>query len=125
MQDMEQEPIFSEKDLQIIESQVYDPALTPSYESIKACLIWADEIPHGLSLDGYSILEILWIGRSLLHRGLSLADDPINPAHVQSTWTRAQQQGLKWIGFKRLVISDEDRAYYMKAMKDEEEAGCI
>ena len=109
---MSDEFVFSGNDLKLIESLVYDPSLEPSYEFLKGCLVWEDERPSGLTPDAYDILCDLWIARSLLHRGLSLADHPLDPQYCEDIWQRALKQGFSWPGFNRLILNDKDKLYY-------------
>ena len=39
------EPLFAERDLQLIAGLEYDPALEPAFDEVKACLVWDDERP--------------------------------------------------------------------------------
>lgn len=110
------EPVFSRKDLELIQSLVYDPTLEPSYEYLKGCLVWSDERPNGVTPDAYRNISSLWVARSLLHRGLTLADHPINPAYAQDIWDRAIHQIGNWPGFKRLTLSQKDLNYYEEEM---------
>ena len=34
------EPLFTGKDLELMEALVYNPSLEPGYEILKGCLIW-------------------------------------------------------------------------------------
>lgn len=49
---------FSENDLEQIELLVFNPKLKPKFDTIKFCLIWEDEKPLKLSIDGYDKLVI-------------------------------------------------------------------
>jgi hypothetical protein len=105
------EPLFIGKDLQLIQNLRYDPALTPSFEGLRGCLIWDDERPDGLSPEAYNYLSSLWGARSLLHKGLSLSDHPINPEYATDIWQRALKQVPNWPGFKRLKLTEKDAQY--------------
>jgi len=122
---MNEEPLFTGEDLRLIEALVYDPNLTPSYESIKGCLVWPDEITMGLTSEGRSHLDDLLAARGFLHQGKKLSDYSIAPEYFPSIWERAQKQGLKWPGFNRLVLSEADLEYYRRRMREEAEAGMI
>lgn len=113
---MVSDPIFTGKDLELIESLVYDPDLEPGYDMIKSCLIWGDEKPAGISPRGYSALCDLWISRSFLHLGKAFSEDEIDPEYFGKFWARAMEQNFKWPGFKRLTLSEEDRAYYKQSI---------
>jgi hypothetical protein len=113
---MDFEPIFTGNDLKLIESLVYDPTLTPSYDLIKNCLVWEDERIDGLTPAGYESLCDLWIARSFLQRKLDFSAHRLAPDYFKSVWERALEQGFHWPGFNRLSLSKKDLAYYEKAM---------
>src|SRR5689334_4044145 len=71
--------LFSAQDLRLIESLQYDPSLSPAFDGIKACLIWRDERPDGLSPAGYETLCDLWIVRGYIHRGIPRENWGIDP----------------------------------------------
>ena len=105
-------PLFIERDRAIIEAQSSDPKAEPSFELLKGCLVWADEHPNGLTPDGYSTLCDLWGARGYLHRGRPM------PEHLRAIWEEAQSEGLRWIGFRRLTLSAEEKEYYEAALHD-------
>jgi len=108
---VEMEAGFNDQDLELIKSLKYDPSLEPNFEALKGCLIWDDERPMGLSSEAYRTISSLLVARSLLHKGLTLDDHPINADYCKKVWAAAQQQISDWPGFKRLTLSDEDRKY--------------
>lgn len=105
---------FKGKDLELIESLVYNPHSKPSYDFMKDCLIWEDERPEGLSPRGYENLCDLWIVRSYIHQGLPPSKWGLDPKYFQSLWSRAIKQDFRWSGFLRLKLSKSDREYYDK-----------
>jgi hypothetical protein len=105
---------FSGKDLELIEALDYQPELEPSYEVIKDALIWEDERPSGLSTDGYEKLCDLWIARSFIHREIPFSNWSLDPKYFENVWSEAIKQGFKWSGFNRLILSKNDKDYYMK-----------
>jgi hypothetical protein len=116
---MEQlEPLFTGRDLELIESLVYDPVLSPSFDIMRGALIWADEWPNGLTSDGLDNLFSLIAARSFLHRGLDFSKFKLAPDRFRLIWESAQQQGFRWPGFKRLTLSDTDKAYYEHQLKE-------
>ncbi len=102
---------FNDQDLELIKSLKYDPSLEPNFEALKGCLIWDDERPMGLSSEAYRTVSSLLVARSLLHKGLTLDDHPINADYCKKVWASAQQQISDWPGFRRLTLSDKDRKY--------------
>jgi Fe-S-cluster formation regulator IscX/YfhJ len=43
---------FTDADREIVNQLVFDPTCEPSYELLKACLVWSDERPTEISNDG-------------------------------------------------------------------------
>jgi len=115
------EPLFKGKDLKLIESLVYDSSSEPNYESFKGCLVWPDESPNDITMDGFEKLSILWAVRSLFHQGLTIADHPLDPEYCRNIWERANQEIPGWPGFKRLTLNDKDKAYFEQRLNQEEQ----
>jgi len=111
------EPVFSGKDLKLIEGLVYNPDLEPGYELLRGCLIWDDERPDwcssegALSREGEANLTSLWAMRNSLHLGCDLSACSIDPDYTRDIWERAQKQVPNWPGFKRLTLSQKDKEY--------------
>ncbi|CAN5317855.1 hypothetical protein BH11CYA1_BH11CYA1_41260 [soil metagenome] len=118
------EPVLHGNDLVLIESLVFDSSLKPTYSAIRNHLMWADEMPDGLTPDGYTTLCNLWIARSFIHRGLDFSSHPVDPEYITNFWNRALEQKFKWTGFERLSLSEEDRAYY-DSMIEKAEQGAL
>ena len=118
---MGSEPLFAERDLRLIESLDYDPALEPAYDFMRSCLVWTDERADNLTPAGYETLCDLWIARSFVHRGLDFSTHPLDPHYFKDVWERAFKQGVKWPGFNRLSLKPEDREYYEKMLQEEED----
>lgn len=118
---METEPLFADRDLGLIESLEYNPELKPRFDHMRECLVWSDEEPSGLTPSGYDALCDLWIARSFLHRGLDFSTYEFSPDYFRTIWDRAIAQGLRWPGFNRLTLNEEDRDYYEKMLADNDE----
>lgn len=101
------EPLFTGRDLELLEALVYDPALEPGYEILKDCLVWDDEVPDGLTPAGHETLGDLLVARSRVQRGRPLAPDPLAGDHYRVVWERALGQRFSWPGFRRLVLAPE------------------
>jgi hypothetical protein len=102
---------LSPADRALIESLVFDPSLTPKYEMLKSCLVWADEMPVGISPDGYEYVSDLLAVRGFIHRGVPTENWGIGPAPYLRVWDDAVGSGLTWIGFRRLPLSTQDRRF--------------
>jgi hypothetical protein len=106
--------LFSEKDKELIESLVFDSSLAPEFNAVSACLYWDDEISWYMTPAGIKIVRLLWIARSLLHRGLTCDDHDFNPEACRQLWKQATEEIPDWPGFKRLVLSKKDKEYFEK-----------
>lgn len=114
------EPLFSEPDLCLIESLRYDSSLSPNFDGMKACLVWDDERPDGLSPSGYEVLCDLWIIRGYIHRGVPQVEWGIDPSsgYFQELWERVQAAKPNWPGFNRTELSHADRVYLEENLRD-------
>lgn len=95
---------FAPKDRLLLERLEFDADATPAFDAVKGCLVWPDERPDGLSSEGYGILCDLWAARGMMHVG----ETP--PESYRETWERARRT-LRWPGFQRIQLSEEDRRY--------------
>lgn len=102
---------FTATDLELIEALVFDPSLEPMYCSFRAYLQWPDELPTGISPEGYDTLCDLWIARACRYHGLKLHRS-LDPNTFARVWDRAIAQGIKWPGFQRLQLSEADQSYF-------------
>jgi hypothetical protein len=109
---MDSGPLFRDNDLRLIESLVYDPNLKPNFDSMRDCLVWADERPEGLTPDGYEHLLDLLIARSFIHRNLDFSTHSLDPIYFKQIWDRALEYKFQWPGFKRLKLSAEEKAFF-------------
>ncbi len=110
---------FSDRDRALVEALVYNPNAEPSFEILKACLIWRDdESPANITPHGYDRLCDLWIARSYLHRGLPIGQGELVAGHFAGAWAQAQREAIRWPGFKRLTLSEVDRAFYERELAE-------
>ena len=105
-------------DRELIERSAFDPALKPSFEVIKSCLIWRDECPPGLSRKGTQFVARLWVFRAFLHQGIARERWTVDPTPFENAWHAAQLAGLKWSGFLRLQLSEEDSQYLQRSLQE-------
>jgi hypothetical protein len=117
------EQLFSERDRSLIEASNYDPNLKPSYNPLSSFLIWADESPQGISPSAYDVLDALWLARAFLYHGYELPSALLDPQYFRSVWDKAIASELKWTGFNRLNLSEEDRQYYLTELNRERSEG--
>lgn len=111
--------LFSENDRGLIEAAQFDSSLEPRFNALSATLVWEDEIPSNITPDAYDVLSSLWVARSLMHRGLTFADHPINPEASQRIWEQAVLEIPNWPGFKRLALSEKERVFYEQMLAEE------
>jgi hypothetical protein len=109
---------FSDRDRALVEVLTFDPNSTPSFEYLKACLVWRDESPNGITPDGYEKLCDLWISRSCLHQGKPVGADTLDPDYFVRAWQAALDDKIQWPGFRRLTLSAEDQAYYDGCLRE-------
>ncbi len=109
--------LFSDSDLSLIERLEYRPGLKPTYDPMKNFLVWEDEQDFNLSPAGWEMINDLLFARSFIHRNLDFFAWPLGPEHYKSSWEQAIHDNLKWPGLKRLVLSEEDKIYYLDQMK--------
>lgn len=109
---------LSEQDRRLIEELVFDPNQRPSFDLMKSCLVWPDERPSGLSREGRQFLARLWIVRGFKHRGI--ADDQwgLDSSPLLRVWQHGLAIQLRWPGFQRLDLSEQDRVYLQKSLSE-------
>ena len=115
--------LLNSADREIIESLVYDAALKPTFEFLKSCLIWEDERPRGLSKRGNEFLRRLWVARSFIHQGLPREKWGLAPSFFVAAWDCAQSAELRWPGFQRVQLNEEDAGYYRRCLEDAAKGG--
>lgn len=102
---------FTQDDRVRLEELVFDPTCEPSYELMKACLVWPDERPAMISKDGYEMLGDLWIVRGFIHRQVPCEQWGLDPNYFQEVWRNALSDVPNWPGFRRMHLSQLDQAY--------------
>lgn len=113
------------EDLRLIESVGFQRDASPVYDEWLDALIWDDEWPEGLSLEGNEFVLSLITARSFLHtpqKKDNLAALSVDVESLILLWKESIDSGLKWSGFQRIVLDEKDRNYllHQKALlKDE------
>jgi hypothetical protein len=122
---MEQDssPLFSERDRGLIEASNYDPNLKPNFNPLSSLLFWDDEWPCNISPQAHDVLNALWLARALQYYDYKLSTDLLDPQYFRSVWDKAVASGLKWPGFNRLHLSEQDRQYYLAELNCERSEG--
>ena len=76
----------------------FDAAATVAYNEVTACLVWADELPEGLSRDGYEVVRDLLAARGLIHRGIPIEDGTTAGPSAASVERGARARAaLEWL----------------------------
>lgn len=102
---------LSDSDLQLLESLEYRDDLQPWYDPWLDCLLWDDEWPKGLSVQGVEFLDSLVTARSLLHDPLkrrSFLDLSLDVDSLMNLWEESYKMNLQWPGFRRTQITQKD-----------------
>lgn len=110
---------LSPADRALVEALVFDTAADVSYNAITACLVWSDEVPPGLSRDGYDTVRDLLAARGFIHRGIPVEDWDRGFTDRVDRWNAALAEGLRWPGFRRLALTREQRALLERHLADE------
>lgn len=107
---------LSQVDVAVLGQLRFDEGCEPSYDLIRACLVWPDERPHKISNEGYELLGDLWIVRGYLHRWIPPENWGLAPSYFQGVWRLALESVPGWPGFRRLELSEVDRAYLEQSL---------
>ena len=110
-------------DQEMINALTFNSSLRPSFEVIKSCLIWDDERPRALSKEGRRFIDRLLVMRSFLHQGIPRDRWRVDPTPFESAWRAAEDAQLKWPGFSRLYLSEEDRLYFQRSLDEASKNG--
>lgn len=123
MDELDDTPLFSDRDRDLIEASNYDRDLKPNFNPLSSVLFWDDEAPRGISPKAYDVLNALWLARALQYYDYKLTTDLLDPQYFKSVWDKAIASNLKWAGFNRLKLRDEDRAYFASELNLERPEG--
>lgn len=112
--------LFTEGDRELVRSLKYDPESEPSFELIKSCLVWPDEIPSQITSPGRSLLDELLATRGFIHRQTPLEEWGVtgDASCYQELWLQAIAEIPEWPGFRRLGLNKKDRGYYERCLDE-------
>jgi hypothetical protein len=113
--------LLSDEDRGLLETMPFDPAAEPAFNEITACLVWDDEVPDGLSREGYRTVRDLLVARGLIHRGIPVEEWDFGFPDRWERWNEALADGLRWNGFRRLALTAAQRALLRRYLADETE----
>lgn len=108
--------VLRESDRVLIERQAFQCDAKPAFELLKACLVWPDELPAGISNEGREYIYDLLIIRGFIHRGLSENKWGLDSQYFIKVWQEAIASSIPWNGFRRLEISEVDRDYLIRSL---------
>jgi len=111
--------LLSDADRELLEGLPFDADAEVAFNEVTACLVWADEVPDGLSRDGYRVVRDLLGARGLIHRGVSSEDWDYGFPDRLDRWNEALAEGLRWNGFRRLALTGGQRALLRRSISDE------
>jgi hypothetical protein len=101
--------MLSTTDRALVEGLDFDPAATPAYNEITACLVWPDELPDGLTPYGYEYMRDLLGARGFIHRAIPIESWDRGWTDRVDRWNEALRGGLRWNGFLRIALTQEQR----------------
>lgn len=94
----------------LVEHQLFIEDATPAFNEVTGCLVWPDEIPEGLSREGFETVRNLLAARGLIHRGIVVEDWQAGFTELADEWNAALRTRLRWNGFQRIALTREQRA---------------
>ena len=75
-------------DRRLVENLFFDADATAAFNEVTGCLVWSDELPDGLSPDGFATMRDL-----LSARGLVISRDGVDRDAGTLTWNNWQRVG--------------------------------
>lgn len=94
----------------LVENALFDEHAEPAFNEVTGCLVWPDEIPEGISADGYDTLRSLLAARGLVHRGIPIEDWQGGRTDLADEWNAALRSRLRWNGFQRIALTKDQRS---------------
>ena len=112
---------FTEQEKKEIELVKFDPLLKPMYDPMRDCLFWEDDYPPNWGWGNEKIVDLL-IARLFIHKGLPKSNwYAIAPTdYFVNAWESAIKQGVKWPGFNRLQLSQDDIGYLERMRENDD-----
>ena len=101
---------LSPDDRAAIEAVPFDPDASVAFHAILGCLVWSDEMPDDLTSDGLAYVRELLGVRGAVHRAEDVDLD---------AWNIARMTGLRWNGFRRLVLTPDQQALLARHLADD------
>lgn len=111
--------MLGETDRLLVESQFFIEDATAAFNEVTGCLVWSDEIPDGLSREGYDTMRDLLTARGLIHRGIPIDQWEVGFSGLADEWNAALRSRLRWNGFQRIALTTEQRALLEQYLADD------
>ncbi|MDO8654378.1 MAG: hypothetical protein Q7R66_19580 [Undibacterium sp.] len=104
---------FSAAELIALNALFFDEEARPYFDPLRDCLRWGDEVPAGASAGAYERLIDLAIVRGFIHSGRQREDWLVlgSGAYFAEIWDEALTAAPNWPGFKRLHLSETNKAF--------------
>ena len=115
------DPFFTPEELARLALLVHDPSLRPSFEFLRAALVWEDESPQELPSPLHVKLTLLFAARSCLHQQKPLGGERLNQQALGEVWEKARREAPGWPGFRRLELSPEDQTYLDEWLRESQQ----
>ncbi|PWF49021.1 hypothetical protein [Massilia glaciei] len=105
--------IFTDAEIASLNLLASDAQSRPYFDAMRWALRWHDETPQEARGESYQRLLDLVVARSFIHQGRArehwFALTPTS--YYADIWDEALARAPAWPGFKRLALTNEERAY--------------
>ncbi|MES3021174.1 MAG: hypothetical protein V4857_06265 [Pseudomonadota bacterium] len=108
--------LFTDAEIASLDRLVHDAHSRPYFDALRWALRWHDETPQQARGDGYQRLLELVVARSFIHQGRAREHWFVlaPTSRYADIWDEARARAPNWPGFKRLELSNEERAYLLR-----------
>ena len=113
---------LSDADRGLVEALPFDGQAAPAFNEMTWCLVWPDEVPDGLSREGYRIVRDLLVARGFIHRGVPVEAWDEGYLDRWEAWNEALSSRLRWNGFRRIALTTAQRTELRRHLTDDSEA---
>jgi len=113
--------LLSDADRDLLAAVAFDPDAEPAFNEITWCLVWPDEVPDGLSREGYRVVRDLLVARGFIHRGIPVEAWDEGYLDRWERWNEALASGLRWNGLRRLGLTTAQRGLLRRSLGSEAE----
>jgi hypothetical protein len=109
---------FTAAELNALDRLPFDEKVEPYYDPLRSSLRWFDEELQGAVGESYEHLLDLVIVRGWIHQGRERESwNALGPTtYFSEMWDEAMNGAPNWPGFKRIKLSEKDRAYFEREL---------